>query len=210
MPTAAERSGDLSQTLNQLGQPVVAIDPATGAPFPGNIIPVTSHLAAGQGAAEPLPAAQFQSRRTTTTRSRWWASPTRTAYRRASTRCSTSEFAERQLGLPAHQRRESNLFRFVDDNRTTGMNLNLSWRHTFNKTLYGTAGAQYSRFIDARHAVLRQPASTCRARRASRGNNQEPANWGPPSLNFSSGFAGAQRRAAELHAQPDQRGLVSR
>ena len=40
VPTAAERSGDLSQTLNQLGQPVVAIDPSTGAPFPGNIIPV--------------------------------------------------------------------------------------------------------------------------------------------------------------------------
>ena len=35
MPTEAERSGDLSKTLNRLGQLVTVIDPATGAPFPG-------------------------------------------------------------------------------------------------------------------------------------------------------------------------------
>ena len=52
MPTAAERSGDLSQTLNQPGKPgAVSIDPTTGAPFPGNVIPAIADLAAGQGAA---------------------------------------------------------------------------------------------------------------------------------------------------------------
>ena len=86
VPTAAERGGDLSQTLNQLGQPVVAIDPSTGAPFPGNIIPVNRDLAAGQGAVGFLSAAEFHLVRATTTRFRWWATTTRTAYRRASTR----------------------------------------------------------------------------------------------------------------------------
>ena len=39
MPTAAERTGDFSQVLNPLGQPVSIVDPKTGSPFPGNIIP---------------------------------------------------------------------------------------------------------------------------------------------------------------------------
>src|SRR5207248_341906 len=39
MPTPAERNGDFSHTLNPLGQPVQIIDPLTGAPFAGNVIP---------------------------------------------------------------------------------------------------------------------------------------------------------------------------
>src|SRR5207302_7557247 len=39
MPTAAERSGDFSQTVSPLGQPVQVIDPLTGLPFDGNVIP---------------------------------------------------------------------------------------------------------------------------------------------------------------------------
>src|ERR1051326_598322 len=36
MPTAAERSGDFSHSLNPLGQPVQVIDPLSGLPFTGN------------------------------------------------------------------------------------------------------------------------------------------------------------------------------
>ena len=39
MPTAAERTGDFSQTTNTAGQLVVIYDPLTGLPFPGNRIP---------------------------------------------------------------------------------------------------------------------------------------------------------------------------
>jgi hypothetical protein len=38
-PTALEREGDFSQSVNQSGQLVVVKDPTTGAPFPGNIVP---------------------------------------------------------------------------------------------------------------------------------------------------------------------------
>jgi hypothetical protein len=43
VPTALERAGDFSQSLNQSGQLYVVKDPATGAPFAGNRIP-TSRL----------------------------------------------------------------------------------------------------------------------------------------------------------------------
>src|SRR5687767_2608707 len=39
MPTALERAGDFSQTLDVKGQPVRPIDPATGQPFAGSAIP---------------------------------------------------------------------------------------------------------------------------------------------------------------------------
>ncbi len=39
MPTALERAGDFSQTLDARGQPVRIVDPATGQPFDGSAIP---------------------------------------------------------------------------------------------------------------------------------------------------------------------------
>ena len=36
-----ERDGNFSQTLNAAGQPVQIFNPATGMPFPGNIVPVS-------------------------------------------------------------------------------------------------------------------------------------------------------------------------
>ena len=40
------------------------------------------------------------------------------------------------------------------------------------------------------------------------GNNQDPLNWGPPSLSFSSGIAGLSDAAAVFHPQSDQRCLL--
>jgi hypothetical protein len=39
MPTALERSGNFSQSVNGAGALIVVTDPTTGSPFPGNIIP---------------------------------------------------------------------------------------------------------------------------------------------------------------------------
>jgi len=39
MPTALERAGDFSQSLDSSGNLIVVTDPLTGKPFPGNIIP---------------------------------------------------------------------------------------------------------------------------------------------------------------------------
>jgi Carboxypeptidase regulatory-like domain/TonB-dependent Receptor Plug Domain len=39
VPTAAERTGDFSQTKDTAGVPVIIKDPVTGQPFPGNIVP---------------------------------------------------------------------------------------------------------------------------------------------------------------------------
>jgi hypothetical protein len=49
VPTAAERNGNFSQTLDGSARPVVIRDPLTGLPFPGNVIP-SSRFAPGMQA----------------------------------------------------------------------------------------------------------------------------------------------------------------
>jgi hypothetical protein len=39
VPTAAERSGDFSQSVDRAGKPITVKDPRTNQPFPGNLIP---------------------------------------------------------------------------------------------------------------------------------------------------------------------------
>ena len=56
-PTALERSGNFSQTVDQNGQSIAVRDPTTNAPFPGNIVPSSRISAQGQALLNlfPLP-----------------------------------------------------------------------------------------------------------------------------------------------------------
>jgi carboxypeptidase family protein len=57
VPTAAERAGDFSQSLDQNGRLIVIRDPLTGQPFPGNVIPAARINRNGQAllGVFPLP-----------------------------------------------------------------------------------------------------------------------------------------------------------
>ncbi len=57
MPTALERAGNFSQTTTTTGKLIPIKDPATGSPFPGNIIPASRESAAGYALLNlfPLP-----------------------------------------------------------------------------------------------------------------------------------------------------------
>ncbi len=57
MPTALERQGDFSQSVNPNGSPIVVRDPASGAAFPGNKIPLSRISPIGQAMLNlfPLP-----------------------------------------------------------------------------------------------------------------------------------------------------------
>jgi len=59
-PTALERGGDFSQSLQNNGSLIVITDPSTGAPFPGNKIPAARITPARAGYAQLLPLAQFR------------------------------------------------------------------------------------------------------------------------------------------------------
>lgn len=57
MPTALERAGNFSQTVNSVGKLIPVIDPNTGVQFPGNVIPANRFDATGQAILNlfPLP-----------------------------------------------------------------------------------------------------------------------------------------------------------
>ena len=82
-----------------------------------------------------------------------------------------------------------NLFGFLDTNDSLGLNLNVNWRHNFTPRFFTNLGYQYSRqsirltpYFDNRENVAGAAGIS--------GNNQEPVNWGPPSLNFAGGISG--------------------
>ena len=58
-PTALERQGDFSQSLQNNGSLIVITDPATGAPFPGNKIPVNRITPLGQAMLNFFPMPNF-------------------------------------------------------------------------------------------------------------------------------------------------------
>ena len=55
VPTAAERAGDFSQTVDGTGRAIPIIDPLTGLPFPGNRIPAGRIYAPGQAVLNMFP-----------------------------------------------------------------------------------------------------------------------------------------------------------
>ena len=59
MPTALERTGDFSQSLNTAGALIVIRDPLTNAPFPNNTIPKGRFNASGQAVLNQYPLPNF-------------------------------------------------------------------------------------------------------------------------------------------------------
>jgi hypothetical protein len=55
VPTEAERAGDFSKSVDGSGRAVPVIDPNTGSPFPGNIIPASRIYAPGKSVLAFLP-----------------------------------------------------------------------------------------------------------------------------------------------------------
>jgi hypothetical protein len=58
-PTALERQGNFSQSLQNNGTLTAITDPTTGTPFPGNIIPASRITALGQGMLDFFPLPNF-------------------------------------------------------------------------------------------------------------------------------------------------------
>lgn len=55
VPTEAERGGDFSRTVDGAGRAITIVDPTTGSPFPGNIIPSSRFYAPGRAILNFLP-----------------------------------------------------------------------------------------------------------------------------------------------------------
>ena len=190
MPNMAERGGDFSQALNAFGQPVQIFNPVTGLPFSGNMIPPAQISPQARALLNyyPMPSFSGESRYN-------YQIPilSDTHQDALLSRFNQTIDSRNQLygGFAFQSTRTSspNLFGFLDGSEVLGINTNINWSHRFGPGLFLNIGYRFSR-LSTRSTPYFENRENVSGEAGILGNNQDPANWGPPSLTFSSGLAG--------------------
>jgi outer membrane receptor protein involved in Fe transport len=190
VPTALERAGDFSQTRNGANAPVTIIDPATGVPFPGNRIPrerISPEAAAllayyPAAADEGIGGFNYQTPIVTATRqdsiqSRFTQSPTN--------RTQLNAIINYQRGTTD----SANLFGFPNSRRNSAIDTQANWSYRLSQFMTLRARYQFTRQSNTTVPYFSNLTNVS-ADAGIRGNNQDPINWGPPSLVFASDLAG--------------------
>src|SRR5262252_671453 len=185
MPTALEREGDFSQSHDPLGRLLQIINPSTGQPFTGGIIPSSriSPQATTLLGLYPLPnfvgtGYNYQTALTTFTRQDLFTS-----------RAVQSINNRNQLiGLFAYQHNttdQTTLFGFQDTSSVSGVDTSLTWTHRINQFITMRPRAQYTELTNQTTPYFANRTNVSGLAGIT-GNNQDPANWGPPSLGLAS------------------------
>jgi hypothetical protein len=187
MPTEAERSGDFSQTVNSLGQPVRIFDPTTGLQFPGNVVPKDRISPQARALLDLYPPAMFAS----SGRYNYQIPIISTTHHdgiqsRLNRILGRSNFLSGSLDFQSTRSKRPNLFGFLDNADSSGINASANWRRSFTMRLSMNFGYQYSR-LAMRSTPFFSNRRNVSGEAGISGNNQDPINWGPPNLSFSGG-----------------------
>jgi Carboxypeptidase regulatory-like domain len=190
VPDQAERNGDLSQIVNAQGQPVQIFDPVTGLPFQGNLIPPGQISPQARALLNLYPLPTFNG-------------DTHYNYQIPIVDHTHEDAMQLRLNQTFNPRNElygsfaflstrssnPNLFGFLDATDALGTNTSINWSHRASQRVFMNAGYRFSR-LATRITPYWENRSNISGEAGIAGNNQDPANWGPPSLAFASGLAG--------------------
>jgi trimeric autotransporter adhesin len=186
VPTTDERMGNLSSLLNALGQPITVYDPTTKLPFPGNIVPVSSQAQAllQLYPLPNIPATSLYNYQVPVLNSTHQDS----LLSRLDKTIGRKDQLYGTFNLQSNRASNGNLFGFTDKTDILGINTSITWQHRFNQRLFLFATYRFSRqrTLIVPNFANRQNIS---GDAGIFGNNQDPTNWGPPALTFSSGIA---------------------
>jgi hypothetical protein len=187
VPTEAERTGDLRGLLNATGQPVTIINPATGLAFLNNQVPVSAQA---EALLKLYPSANI-------------ANNPLYNYQAPALSDSHQDVVQTRLDKTLGRRDQLfgrfdfqstragsvNLFGFVDTTDTLGLDTTINWAHRFSQHLFFRSSYRFSR---QRTEIVPEfeNRENVSAAAGIGGNDQDPADWGPPALSFSSGIAG--------------------
>jgi hypothetical protein len=199
VPTGDERGGNLSSL------PVTIDDPSTGLAFNGNIIPSGSISSQAQAllALYPLPNIAD------TSGYNYQVPVLNSSHQDAvQTRLDKTLGRKDQLygafNLQSTRADNENLFGFVDTTDTLGINANINWAHRFSQHLFVHATYEFSRqrtrivpWFENRENVAF--AAGIGGTASSKSIDEDPADWGPPSLSFSSGVSGLSDANSEFN-----------
>jgi len=187
VPTGAERTGNLAGVENSLGQPVTIYNPATGLPFTDNQVPVSSEAQALL-ALFPLPnitGDPLYNYQVPVLNN----SHQDVVQSRLDKTIGRKDQVYGGFNFQSTRADSVNLFKFVDTSDTLGINTNINWTHRFSSHFFVHTAYHFSRqrTLIVPNFEGRQNVS---GEAGIEGNDQDAAEWGPPSLNFSSGIAG--------------------
>jgi len=188
VPTLLERAGDFSQSVNGLGQPLQIFDPATGQPFTGNTVPISAQAQSllklyPTPNVSGTPRYNFQTPIVSNLHQDALQSRFTKTFNRRDSMNGTFGFQSTRISAP-------NLFNFLDKSTSLGMNTNVNWTHRYGQHWLQTLGFRYSRQA-SRNIPFWADVANISGLAGITGNNQDPVNWGPPSLTFlSSGTIG--------------------
>lgn len=186
VPTEDERNGNLSGLTNAVGQTVTIYDPETGTPYPGNQVPVSTQAAVLLN-LYPLPNIRNIAN-----------------YNYQAATLGSTHQDELQLRLDKSlghnnlwgrfgsqdgRAQDVNLFGFVDRTNTLGIDSEIHWSRWMRGRASLSASYTFSRMRTEVTPNFEERENVS-GEAGIGGNNQDPINWGPPTLNFSSGFTG--------------------
>ncbi len=190
LPTLAERSGDFSSSVDSLGRPVQVIDPTTGQAFRNNQIPRERQSAQALGLLNLYPEPNV------TSGGRYnYQTPVLNTTESDAMQFRASQTVGRRDSLFGNWNyyratsESTGIFGFLDSNRVAGTDAAINWQHRFVQFANLRFKYQFTRQSTeatpffANHRNVSGDAGIA-------GNNQDPENWGPPALTFSSGIAG--------------------
>ena len=183
VPTEAERAGNLAGAT---GQPATIINPATGEPFPGNVVPV-SPQAQELLKLYPLPNVSGNPLYN-------YQVPVLGSTHQDALQTRVDKTLGRRDQLYGNFNFESSraddvsLFKFVDSTDLLGINTNINWSHRFSQRLFIYSSYHFSRLRTLVRPEFENRQDISGAAGIA-GNSQAPADWGPPALNFSRGIA---------------------
>jgi trimeric autotransporter adhesin len=189
VPTAAERAGDFSQSRDRFGQPVQLVDPATGQPFASNALPT------GRISPQALALLNYYPLANASAANGFnYQVPIVVGTRQDNVQGRLTQVLnprQQLIGTGAFQRVETespNLFSFVDRTNIANTDLSLTWTNRLTQFMFMRARYQ---FVNAANDVTPNFANRLNVSGAAgiRGNDQDPTNWGPPALSFTSGLA---------------------
>lgn len=182
VPTLAERNGDLSNI------PAALYNPATDLQYPNNQVPVSPQAQALLNLF-PLPNPGIPS----ASGYNYQAPVLNCVHQdalnsRLSKNIGHKDHVYGGYNFSSTRAGSVNLFGFVDSTDVLGMNANVHWMHRYTPHLFVTTTYTFGR-LRTRIGTNFENRVNVSGAAGIGGNDQDPADWGPPALNFTSGFS---------------------
>lgn len=181
MPTQAQRNGDLSAVTTPI------INPVTGAPYANNQVPV-SPQAAALLQYYPLPNLAGSSRynyQTTLLNT----SHADALQARVDKTIDRKNQVYGSFNFQSLRGSSNTVFHFVDRTKNVGLAGGANWSHRINGRWSFNVGYKFARQTQRTTAYFQNGVNVS-GNAGITGNNQDPFNYGPPTLSFASGIAG--------------------